>query len=172
MFKVFKVDWVQVLPFAFRATVFALLVLGLVLVVARKVFFRLFREFRDGPLALVLERRFPNELGDRLITAVELADPRKSEQYGYSQQMAIQALQNEATKNKYVETLMTERTKVKAELKKYSFIKEIFPSDSNFLLVRVIRWSGIRKALMQVVGLRISAPTQILSGIGLSRSRD
>ena len=44
VFKVFKVDWVQVLPFGFRASVFGLLVLGLLLVVARKVFFRLFRE--------------------------------------------------------------------------------------------------------------------------------
>ena len=33
---------------------------------------------RRSALALVLERRFPQELGDRLITAVELADPHKA----------------------------------------------------------------------------------------------
>src|SRR5260370_21968277 len=56
-FKIFSIDWVQVLPFGLRATVLGALVAGLLIVVARKVFFRLFREFRDGPLALVLERR-------------------------------------------------------------------------------------------------------------------
>lgn len=56
---------------------------------------------------------------------------------GYSQQTAIQALENEDTKNKYVATLVKERQKMKTELAKYSSIKEIFPSDSNFLLVRV-----------------------------------
>jgi hypothetical protein len=96
VFKVFKVDWVQVFPFAFRAVIFGGLVLGLLAVVARKVLFRLFREFRDGPLALVLERRFPNELGDRLITAVELADPRKSAEYGYSQQMVDRTIHEAA----------------------------------------------------------------------------
>ncbi len=45
---------------------------------------RVTREFSDPAVALVLERRFPRELGDRLITAVELADPRVAEKYGYS----------------------------------------------------------------------------------------
>ncbi|TMQ35758.1 MAG: hypothetical protein E6K70_00505, partial [Planctomycetota bacterium] len=71
-FKVFGVDWVQALPKEFRAIILACLVAGLVLVVARKVFSRLFREFRPSALALVLERRFTAELGDRLITAVEM----------------------------------------------------------------------------------------------------
>ena len=48
---------------------------------------RLLHDFRDPAIALVLERRFPKELGDRLITAVELADPRKAETYGYSRIM-------------------------------------------------------------------------------------
>jgi len=56
---------------------------------------------------------------------------------GYSQQTAIQALQNEEIKNKYVAALIAERNKVLSALRKYSFIKKIFPSDSNFLLVRV-----------------------------------
>jgi hypothetical protein len=48
---------------------------------------RLFRDFSDASLALVLERRFPAVLGDRLITAVELADPKKAAAYGYSEVM-------------------------------------------------------------------------------------
>jgi hypothetical protein len=73
--------------FFVRALVLGLVVAGLVAVVAFKVLSRLFTEFSDGALALVLERRFPRQLGDRLITAVELADPNLSDKYGYSQEM-------------------------------------------------------------------------------------
>jgi hypothetical protein len=45
---------------------------------------RLLYEFRDQALALVLERRFPEILGDRLITAVELGNPKEAAKYGYS----------------------------------------------------------------------------------------
>src|SRR5215471_12186262 len=66
-FKVFGVDWVQELPWGFRLGVLLLLVAGLLAVVAFRVLFRLLTEFRDTALALVLERRFPKLLGDRLI---------------------------------------------------------------------------------------------------------
>lgn len=46
----------------------------------------LFTRFGERSLALVLERRFPKLLGDRLITAVELSRP-KARQYGYSPTM-------------------------------------------------------------------------------------
>jgi hypothetical protein len=46
----------------------------------------LFTRFGERSLALVLERRFPKLLGDRLITAVELSKPR-ARQYGYSPTM-------------------------------------------------------------------------------------
>jgi hypothetical protein len=88
IFRLFAVDWVQTLPWIGpRATLLAVLTAGLVAVVALKVFLRLFREFRDDALALVLERRYPDVLGDRLITAVELADPAKARRNGYSQAM-------------------------------------------------------------------------------------
>lgn len=45
---------------------------------------RIFREFRSSALALVLEKRFPELLGDRLITAVELVNLNKAATYGYS----------------------------------------------------------------------------------------
>jgi hypothetical protein len=91
-FKVFGVDWVQELPWVFRAGVLVLLATGLLLVVTFRVLFRLFTEFRDRALALVLERRFPKLLGDRLITAVELADVRKAARYGYSREMIEQTI--------------------------------------------------------------------------------
>src|SRR6516165_10177771 len=71
-FKLFKLDWVQALEgwWGIRLSVLLVLIAGLLAVVAVKVVLRVWREFRDGPLALVLERRFPQLLGDRLITAV------------------------------------------------------------------------------------------------------
>ncbi len=57
---------------------------------------RLFRDFRDAALALVLERRFPEVLGDRLITAVELANPKKAAEYGYSEAMIEQTIHDAA----------------------------------------------------------------------------
>jgi hypothetical protein len=96
VFKTFTVDWVQELPWAFRAVVLVGLTAGLIAVVVLKVVLRLLREFRDSALALVLERRFPHLLGDRLITAVELADPRMADRYGYSQAMVDQTIRDAA----------------------------------------------------------------------------
>ncbi len=45
---------------------------------------RIFREFSSSALALVLEHRFPELLGDRLITAIELANLKKAASLGYS----------------------------------------------------------------------------------------
>src|SRR5262249_19566166 len=47
-------------------------------------------------LALVLERRFPKQLGDRLITAVELSDPQKAAQQGYSPVMVEKTIHDAA----------------------------------------------------------------------------
>jgi hypothetical protein len=95
-FKLFSVDWVQELPWGFRAGVLIVLLAGLLAVVAVKVLFRLLTDFRDSALALVLERRYPKLLGDRLITAVELADVRKSARYGYSREMVEQTIMDAA----------------------------------------------------------------------------
>lgn len=96
VFRLAGWDWVQILSWEFRAGVLTVLVAGLLAVVAAKVLLRLLREFRDPALALVLERRFPRELGDRLITAVELADPAMAERYGYSQVMIDSTLREAA----------------------------------------------------------------------------
>jgi hypothetical protein len=89
-------DWVEILPRAFRAVVLGGLLLGLFALVFFKVVGRLTREFRDRALALVLERRFPRLLGDRLITAVELADPRLAARYGFSQAMIDRTVRDAA----------------------------------------------------------------------------
>jgi hypothetical protein len=70
-----------------RIIVLTVIVVGLAAFGFAKVVLRWIREFNDRSIALVLERRFPRQLGDRLITAVELADPRLAKKYGYSQVM-------------------------------------------------------------------------------------
>jgi hypothetical protein len=98
-------DWIQELQgvgqeqsadMIVRGVILGMAVAGLLAVVALKVFFRLFREFRDPALALVLERRFPKELGDRVITAVEMAGPNVAENYGYSQALVDKTINDAA----------------------------------------------------------------------------
>jgi hypothetical protein len=95
-FRLFAFDWLQELrdlaPDSSNATLIRVILLAVLFVVLAalvitKVALRWIREFNDPALALVLERRFPHELGDRLITAVELADPKMAKEYGYSQPM-------------------------------------------------------------------------------------
>jgi len=96
VFRLFHFDWVQETPWSFRCGVLIVLLSGLLAAVALKVLTRLFREFRDAALALVLERRYPQILGDRLITAVELADPRKAAEIGYSPAMVQETIHEAA----------------------------------------------------------------------------
>lgn len=70
-----------------RIIVLTAVIVGLLAYGFMKVVLRWLRDFNDRAIALVLERRFPKELGDRLITAVELANPKLSVKYGFSQDM-------------------------------------------------------------------------------------
>lgn len=64
-----------------------------------------------------------------------------------SQQVALEALHNEARKNEWVKEIIAEREKLYMELKKLPQVKEVFPSEANFLLVRVTDATGIYKKL-------------------------
>lgn len=93
VFKSFTWDWVQdgtrwIRVIALVAAL-ALLVGILVFRIAR----RLTTEFSYPALALVLERRYPKVLGDRLITAIEMADIDQAARYGYSSDMIRQTMQ-------------------------------------------------------------------------------
>ncbi len=101
----FAFDWVQSLrdlnPGTSSATLVRSFLLGAMLLalaalVFTKVALRWIKEFSDDSLALVLERRFPRELGDRLITAVELADPKVSKKYGFSELLVEKTIQDAA----------------------------------------------------------------------------
>jgi hypothetical protein len=92
LFKVTGVDLVQVLPFWTRVAALVLCVLALVALLALRLT-RLLAKFRPEALALVLERRFPKLLGDRLITAVELSnDLEEAERLGYSRAMILETV--------------------------------------------------------------------------------
>lgn len=80
-------DFTGASSLAIRAMILGVIVVALLFLGFTRVVTRWFREFNDRAVALVLERRFPKELGDRLITAIELADPKLSKKYGYSQAM-------------------------------------------------------------------------------------
>jgi hypothetical protein len=92
LFKLTGLDWVQDAPWAFRALALGVLSLSLLAVVALTIAVRLTRQFSYPALALVLEKRYPKLLGDRLITAVELADVKQAERYGYSPEMVEQTI--------------------------------------------------------------------------------
>lgn len=87
VFKLFTWDWVEKIPWAVRLVGLLVLSAALAGLLVFRVALRLLRDFRDDALALVLERKYPKELGDRLITAVELANTRELERYGYSSAM-------------------------------------------------------------------------------------
>ncbi|HPB04668.1 MAG TPA: histidinol-phosphate transaminase [Prolixibacteraceae bacterium] len=54
-----------------------------------------------------------------------------------TQQRVLQSLANEEEKNKWVETIIAERAKLAEELKQFTFVQKIYPSDANFLLVKM-----------------------------------
>lgn len=53
-----------------------------------------------------------------------------------NQQLALEALNNESKKEAYVNELLASREELEEELLKFSFVKEVTPSDANFLLVK------------------------------------
>jgi histidinol-phosphate aminotransferase len=54
-----------------------------------------------------------------------------------SQQLAIEALHNQEEVENWINETLLQREFLENELKGFSFIKKIFPSDANFLLVKV-----------------------------------
>ncbi|MDG1822383.1 MAG: histidinol-phosphate transaminase [Flavobacteriaceae bacterium] len=54
-----------------------------------------------------------------------------------SQQNAIEALKDTKTYQTQIESLIAERKRLDDELRSVAWIKQIFPSDANFLLIRV-----------------------------------
>lgn len=66
-----------------------------------------------------------------------------------TQQRALQALEQEDEKNQWVDTIMKERSKLAEELMRFPFVTKIYPSDANFLLVKMNDARGIFDYLME-----------------------
>lgn len=56
---------------------------------------------------------------------------------GIQQEVAIQAIRAQKEVSSTIATILSERERVAQQLKKFSFVQKVFPSDANFLLVRV-----------------------------------
>jgi len=54
-----------------------------------------------------------------------------------TQQRVMQSLQNVEEKEAWVKTIIAEREKLANELKQLSFVQKVYPSDANFLLVKM-----------------------------------
>jgi histidinol-phosphate aminotransferase len=54
-----------------------------------------------------------------------------------SQQTALAALQNIDQVNTWVEEIEEQKTSLVYEIKKFAFVKKVYPSDANFILVKV-----------------------------------
>ncbi len=54
-----------------------------------------------------------------------------------TQWVAMQAIDNQAKTQAKIQTILQERKKLEAAFSRFSFVKKIFPSDANFLLVQV-----------------------------------
>lgn len=87
LFALTGVDVVQHMPAVFRMAVTAFLAGLLLALMVLRGYTLLRQELSDTNLALLLEKRYPKLLGDRLITAIELADVDKAVRQGYSREM-------------------------------------------------------------------------------------
>lgn len=54
-----------------------------------------------------------------------------------TQQRVMQSLQNVEEKEEWVKTIISERSKLAKELEKLPFVQKVYPSDANFLLVKM-----------------------------------
>ncbi|MGQ7870615.1 histidinol-phosphate transaminase [Sunxiuqinia sp. sy24] len=66
-----------------------------------------------------------------------------------TQQKALELINQESDKNQWVELLIQERTKLAEQLNSFPFVVNVFPSDANFLLVKMHDARGIYDFLVE-----------------------
>lgn len=66
-----------------------------------------------------------------------------------TQSLVLEKLKNEDQIKKNVKIILDEREKLSIELSKLEFVKKIYPSDANFLLVNVMDAKAIYNMMMQ-----------------------
>lgn len=65
-----------------------------------------------------------------------------------TQKQALAILENSRQKEEWVDILLKERDRLQEELDKLPFVQEIFPSDANFLLVKIHDARGVYEFLV------------------------
>lgn len=66
-----------------------------------------------------------------------------------SQEIASKALDKEDQKNKWVKEIITERAWLQVELRKLYRVIEVFPSDANFILVKMTEAASVYQKLVE-----------------------
>ncbi len=66
-----------------------------------------------------------------------------------TQQLVLKALENTVWKERVVRETLEERRRLEVELPKFSVVEALYPSDANFLLVRVTKPREIYEALVR-----------------------
>jgi histidinol-phosphate aminotransferase len=65
-----------------------------------------------------------------------------------TQRVAIECLNNEQEKNSRVKILLEQRDILKSKLKEFEFVKKVYPTDANFILVKVTQPEEIYRYLV------------------------
>jgi len=79
----------------------------------------------------------------------------------YSQNLAVEALQNIQQKNKYVKELIVGKNYLEQELKTINYIQKVYPTDANFILIKIKDANALYNYLVEnhiVVRNRDKAP--------------
>lgn len=66
-----------------------------------------------------------------------------------TQQFALDALENEGQVLKWIGTILEERRQLERKLKHFRFVEQVYPSDANFLLVKVSKPKKIYNFLVE-----------------------
>jgi len=66
-----------------------------------------------------------------------------------SQQIALEELHFEVRKNRWVSEITTEREKLRQGLAKIDSVQKVYPSDANFLLVKIINARSVYETLVK-----------------------
>jgi histidinol-phosphate aminotransferase len=66
-----------------------------------------------------------------------------------SQQIALEELHFEVRKNRWVSEIITEREKLSQGLAKVDSVQKVYPSDANFLLVKITNARSVYEALVK-----------------------
>lgn len=68
---------------------------------------------------------------------------------GLTQEKALEALSNESLKNRMVEAILKERTRLIDRLAGLTLVKHIYPTDTNFVLIKVDDPQGVYQYLLK-----------------------